>query len=469
MSAEFKKIFGKAHQLASAYRARATSRKPAPEMSSQDVFELFDGPTPEHGEDGLAVIDSLAKAAEPGLMTKTGKRFFSWVIGASNPVGVAADWLVSAWGQSAGLYATSPAGAMVEKAAAKWLLDVLCLPENASVGFVTGATMANFVGLAVGRNEVLLRAGYDLEARGLSDSPKVRVLVGADAHSTIYASLRYLGFGTQQIEVIATNDQGAIEINALEATLEGNQKPVIVAAQAGQINTGAFDPIGRIAQTCKRYNSWLHVDGAFGLWARACPDRAFLAEGLENADSWATDAHKWLQAPYDSGLIVVRDAEAHSRAMSIKASYLPTDPLRYDPSNYTPELSRRSRGFVIWALLRHLGSAGIAKMVSLHCRLARRACDNLVDVEGIEVVNEVVLNQLILRFSVNDSATDNDQATHRVISEIQNRNEVFVEGASWRGQWVMRISIISQDLQDEDIDRLTDEIKGAWRAIRKAL
>ena len=451
---------------AKAFRAGLANRPPRPTITPKDMLARFAGPTPERGEDGVAIIEALAEAAEPGLMAMPGPRFFGWVIGASHETGVAADVLTSAWGQNAGMYAGTPAAAIAEKVAGDWLLDILRLPMESSVGFVTGATIANFVGLAAARNEVLRRVGWDAEAKGLQGAPRVRVLIGADAHTTVYASLRFLGFGSETAEPIATDEQGRIKPEALARALAQGEGPAIVIGQAGQINTGAFDPIGEMAKICRPHGAWLHIDGAFGLWARAAPEMAHMVEGLENADSWATDGHKWLQLPYDCGLVFVRDREAHRRAMTIAASYLPkAGEIEHDPSVYAPELSRRARGFSTWAVIKALGREGIAEMVRSHCAFAKRVAEQVSKEPGIEVLNDVVLNQVILGFGEGDTEARN-AATRAVIDRLQQDNVVFAGGGSWRDRWVMRLSIISAPLTEADIDRLGEAIIAAWRAVR---
>lgn len=461
-SCDIEPLLQAACDLAVRYRTGEPDRAPRAAATGQDACGLFAGPVPEAGEAALATLTALAEAAGPGLHDTTGDRFFGWVIGASHPVGVAADWLTSAWGQNPGLHFTGPAGAAAEKVAGDWLLDILDLPREASVGFVTGATIANFTGLAAGRSEVLRRAGWDVEADGLQGAPRIRVLLGEAAHSTVFAALRYLGFGRSQIETVAADAQGAMDPRDLGRRL-ADGGPALVIAQAGQINTGAFDPFEEIAAHCRRAGAWLHVDGAFGLWARACPDRYRLTRGLERADSWASDAHKWLQAPYESGFVIVRDRAAHRRAMSISASYLPSQDWCHNPSDFSPELSRRARGFAIWALLRHLGRDGIADMVSRHCALARRIAARLGKAPGIAVLNEVVLNQVVLAFGEGAGA---GRLTRAVIEEVQRRNAVFVEGARWQGREVLRVSVISAPLDSRSADRLCDEILAAWQAVQ---
>ncbi|MGD2132153.1 MAG: pyridoxal-dependent decarboxylase [Maricaulaceae bacterium] len=467
METTVRRLFEHASERAAHYREDADERAPRAADAPREAYARFDGPTPETGEDPLAIIDALADAAEPGLMDVSGRRFFGWVIGGSDEVGVAADFLTSAWGQNAGNVFCSPAAAAAETVAARWLLDILRLPHESAVGLVTGATMANFVGLAAGRQAVLERAGWDLEADGLQGAPPIRVFIGEEAHSTTFAALRYLGFGQRQIIRVETDGQGAMNAGALERALKAGEGPALIAAQAGQINTGAFDPVGDIVDVAAHAGAWVHVDGAFGLWARACPDRAALAEGVEKADSWATDGHKWLQAPYDCGIAIVRDAEACARTMSITASYLPADEALRDRSHFTPELSRRARGFAVWAILRRHGRAGIAEMVGRHCALARRIADRLRDEPGLAVLNDVVLNQVALGFGEDWPAAARDQAAADVAAEIQRRNVVFAETSGWRGRRILRVSVISGDLTEPDADRLADEVRRAWRAVRE--
>jgi glutamate/tyrosine decarboxylase-like PLP-dependent enzyme len=396
----------------------------------------------------------------------TSPRFFGWVMGGSHLAGVAADWLTSAWGQNAGLYHGTPAAAVAEEAAARWLLDILRLPATCSVGFVTGATMANFVGLAAARDEMLRRVGWSVEEGGLQGAPTLTVCIGADAHTTVFKALHYLGLGRSNLRAIPTDDMGRMQADALEAALSEIDGPAIVAAQAGQINTGAFDPFTRIPSICRAAGAWLHVDAAFGLWARACPDRAHLAAGLEEADSWSTDAHKWLQAPYDCGVAIVRDADAHRRAMAISASYLPEEASLPQPSHYTPELSRRARGFAIWAILRALGRSGVAELVSRHCACARHAAARLVSEPGIEILNDVELNQVAVGFGAGWERARQNDAARQVIEGVQRANRVFIGGGDWRGRWIARISVTSNETSLSDADALADEIIGAWRSVR---
>jgi glutamate/tyrosine decarboxylase-like PLP-dependent enzyme len=456
-------LFARAAEHAARFRDGISARPPRPTIDATALQARFDGPTPETGEDPLAVLDALSAAADPGLTGSAGPRFFGWVIGASHPAGVAADMLTAAWGQNAGAYAGSPAAAMAEKVASRWLLDLLRLPADCSVGLVTGATMASFVCLAAARNAVLAKADWDVEAEGLIGAPRVRVFVGADAHATIFSALRYLGFGAK-VTTIPTDEQGRMDPEALAVALWHDRGPAIVIAQAGQINSGAFDPFPEIARACRRHGAWLHVDGAFGLWARAVPELGDLTLGLEHADSWSVDGHKWLQLPYDSGFAIVRDAEAHRRAMGIGASYLPAAAgAEHDPGQYAPELSRRARGFAAWAVIRALGREGIVEMVRRHCGLAQRLAARLAAEPGVEVLNEVELNQVVVAFGEGAAA---DPATRAVIARIAADNVVLAGGAEWRGRQALRFSVIAGPLTEADIDRLAEAVVLAWRGVQ---
>ncbi|MEL6103744.1 MAG: aminotransferase class V-fold PLP-dependent enzyme, partial [Pseudomonadota bacterium] len=367
--------------------------------SADELRTAFGRPLPEDGMQEIDVVQDLINAAEPGLVGNTRPGFHAWVMGGSSPVGVAADWLTSVWGQNAGIYQCSPAAATAEEVAANWLLGLLDLPRNASIGFVTGATMAGFVCLAAARHDVLRRAGHDFDKDGLIGCPKISVFVGDDTHISNLAALRYLGFGQKQIVRIPTDTQGRMRVEMLRTEMQKETGPKIVLATAGHINSGAFDDFDQIADLAKLHDAWLHVDSAFGLWARAVPELKERTCGLDRADSWSTDGHKWLQVPYDSGFAIVRHAEAHRRAMDISASYLTEAPEDgRNPTHFGPELSRRARGFAVWAILKSLGRKGVAKLIRGHCAAASVLQEYLSGVEGITIENEVVLNQLILTF-----------------------------------------------------------------------
>ena len=451
----------RAAKAAEAYRREVATAETTPVATYRQMVDAFKSPLPEHPGDPEAIIAELIERATPGIRASTGPRFFGWVIGNSHPTGVAADWLVSAWGQNVGNIQAAPALSAIEAVAAHWLLDILDLPREASIGFVTGATVANFVCLAAARSEVLRRVGWDVEADGLIGAPPVRVLIGADAHATVFSGLKYLGLGARRVITVETDDLGRMVPTALARALAAGEGPTIVIAQAGQINTGASDPFTEIAPMAHAAGAWLHVDGAFGLWARACPSRAAALEGIERADSWATDGHKWLQTPYDSGFAIVRDAEAHRRAMAISASYLPPPQgADRDPSAYAPELSRRGRGAPAWAMLRQLGRSGVAALVERGCAVAQSMAAALAAAPGVELVAPVVLNQFMVRFG------DDDAATLATVERIQADAVAFIGAAQWRGRWVMRVSVSSAATLPQDGETTVTAVLAAWTAIQ---
>jgi glutamate/tyrosine decarboxylase-like PLP-dependent enzyme len=440
-------------------RAGDDERRHAPDLSYEAQVKRFALDLSREGAPAEQVINELIDIAEPGLAAMTGPRFFGWVIGASNPVGVAADWLTSAWGQNTANHFATPSASAAEAAAAAALLELMDLPRESSVGFVTGATMAGFTCLAAARSEMLRRAGWDLESEGMAGSPPITVILGAEAHSTIFAGLKYLGFGERRLMTVDVDANGAILADAAVAAIHSVSGPVIVIAQAGHINSGSFDPFREIAAACRAKNAWLHIDGAFGLWARATETHRKLGEGIELADSWSVDGHKWLQTPYDSAYAIVKHREAHVRAMQIAASYLPSagSGVRV-PADYVPELSRRARGFATWAMIRLLGRRGIAEMVSRHCALARRMA-LLLAAAGAEILNDVVLNQVAVHFG-------SDAETQATIAKVQADGVCFVGGAQWRGRQVMRVSVTNENTTEADVDRSVAAMLAAWMAVR---
>lgn len=467
MSPDLSEALAVAYASALEFHTTRLQRSPNVSASVSQLLEAFDGSLPESPDAAGQVIHRLVHAAEPGLMGNFGARFFGWVMGGSHPAGVAADWLTSMWGQNGASYASCPANTVAEQVAGRWLCELLRLPPESSVGFTTGATMSHFVCLAAARNELLRKIGWDVEADGMFGAPRIGVYVGHDTHVTVLAALRYLGFGEGNTVHIPTDHNGRMLFDELRAALAHMSGPLLVIAQAGQINTGAFDPVDAIADITHERQGWLHVDGAFGLWARACPAKAHLANGIEKADSWATDGHKWLQAPYDTGYAFVRHAEAHRQAMRIEASYLiASEQGVHDPCNYVPELSRRARGFATWAIISALGRRGIADMIERHCQLAQAMSQRLTEEPGIYVLNEVELNQFVVRFGSPAPSEAFDQTTKAVISRIQTDGVCFVSGAAWKGMWVMRISIISWPTTSTDIFPAADAIVDAWRCVR---
>lgn len=459
-----------AARLGADYRRELADAATFPVASYAEILARFDRPVPEQGTDGLTAITELAARARDGLRPIAGPRFFGWVNGHSHPAGVAADWLTSAWGQNCAGIPMTPAGAAVEAVAARWLLELLDLPSECSVGLVSGATIANFVGLAAARGELLRRAGWNVEEDGLYGAPPLRVLIGADAHTTVFAGLRYLGLGAKRVETIATDDLGRMLPGAVEHALRASSDPAILIGQAGQINTGVSDPFAELVPLVRAAGGWLHVDGAFGLWARASEKHRHLVDGIEGADSWATDGHKWLQTPYDCGFAIVRDEAAHRRAMDMEASYLSkVGSGERHPGAYVPELSRRSRGFAAWAMMRRLGRAGIAKMVDEDVRIAQHLATGFGQISGVTVINQPELNQLIVSFGAGCGPEEQDRLTLATVERIQQDAIAFMGAALWRGRWVMRVSVCSIATTTAHAEITIAAVKSAWEAVQAAL
>jgi glutamate/tyrosine decarboxylase-like PLP-dependent enzyme len=429
-----------AAERAIAYLDSLDERRVGP--SPQDLQRLaeFAEPLPEQPADPTAVLHRLDALGSPAAMASAGPRFFGFVIGGALPVTVAANWLATAWDQNAVLFASAPAAAVLEEVTLGWLVELLGLPAGAGGAFVTGATMANFTALAAARHAVLQQAGWNVETDGLFGAPPVTVVVGEEAHPSLLKALGLLGLGRSRVLRVPVDGQGRMRADALPRLTT----PAIVCVQAGNVNTGAFDPIADVCAAAHTAGAWVHVDGAFGLWARCAPARAHLATGLEQADSWATDAHKWLNVPYDGGLAFVCDAQALRAAMTLNAPYLPSGDYR-EPSQYTPELSRRARGVEVWAALRTLGRAGLAELIERNCRQARRFAEGL-RAAGYAVLNDVVLNQVLVSFG--DAAT-----TQRVVAALQADGTCWCGGTVWQGQTAMRISVSSWATTDDDVER----------------
>jgi glutamate/tyrosine decarboxylase-like PLP-dependent enzyme len=426
----------------------------------EETQSRLGGAMPERGQDAEAVVRELAAGVDAALVATSGPRYFGFVVGGTAPAALAADWLAAAWDQNAGLCVMSPGAAIVESIVAGWLLELFGLPSSASVGLVTGCQMANFTALAAARTAVLSRAGWDLQERGLADAPPIRVLVGAEAHATIYTALRFLGIGRRQVHLVPADGQGRMRADALRAALEAMPAgPTIVCAQAGNVNTGAFDPMLAIVEAARKHDAWVHVDGAFGLWAAVQPEKRRLLEGFEGADSWATDGHKWLNVPYDSGIVVVRDAQAHRDGIgNTAAAYLVNaDPGQRDGQDWAPESSRRARAFPMYAALRSLGREGVAALVDGTCQLARRMAERL-SVAGFRVLNEVVLNQVLLALGPADAGDDPAGRTATLIAEVQREGECWVGPTVWQGHSAIRISVSCWRTTADDIDRAASAI-----------
>ncbi len=439
-------------QRAISYLESLPDRGVAPTAEAVATLATLDQPLNDEPASPEQVIDLLDEVCSPATMAMAGPRFFGFVLGGSLPVALAANWLAGAWDQNSGLFTTTPATAQLEQVALNWLLDLFKLPADSGGAFVTGATMANFSALAAARHALLQRAGWNVEADGLFGAPPITVVVGEEAHPTLFKSLGLLGLGRNRVVRVPVDSQGRLRA----ARIPSLSGPTIVCTQAGNVNTGACDPFPEICERAHAADAWVHVDGAFGLWATAAPSTEALAIGMADADSWATDFHKWLNVPYDSGIAIVRDAEALRAAMAITADYLPTSEFR-NPSDFTPELSRRARGVEVWAALRSLGRQGVAEVVERNCRQARRFAEGL-RAAGFKILNDVVLNQVLVAFG--DAAT-----TNRIVGEIQTDGTCWCGGTVWQGQTAMRISVSSWATTDADVER---SLKAMIRIARKS-
>src|SRR5262245_3233079 len=452
---DLRPLLVRAAERAAEFRDAIGERPVAPEVDVQRFRETFGGPLPDKGTDAESVIDELVEMVEPALVASAGPRYFGFVMGGALDSATAADMLTTGWEQVGFNGVTSPASALVEGIVGRWLKDALGLPAGASFGIVTGAQGANTAALAAARHRVLKRAGWDVERDGLQGAPRVRIVAGEERHGTIDRSLRLLGFGTASLEAVSAGRNGAVDPDELVRALDaGSGEPTIVCVQAGNVNTGAFDDLAVANEAAHRHDAWVHVDGAFGLWAAASPEFELLVAGREGADSWAVDGHKWLQVPYDTGFVLCADPEAHARSMSYTAAYLQDDRALRAPSDFVPESSRRSRGFASWAALRELGRAGLAELVERCCALARRFAEHLAEVDGVTIANEVVLNQVLVRFG-------DDAHTDRVIANVQRDGTCWMGGTTWHGDRLMRISVSNWTTTEDDVDRSVEAIRRA--------
>jgi glutamate/tyrosine decarboxylase-like PLP-dependent enzyme len=447
-------------EYAAEFLGSLDERPVRPQASLEELREALGGPLPEHGGDPNQVIAELVEAAEPGLMAMPAGRFFGFVIGGAVPASLAADWLTSTWDQNAALIGPTPSAGVVEEVALEWLRDVLGLPEGVSAGFVTGCQMAHLTALAAARLRVLERAGWDVARDGLQGGPRLRVLLGEERHVTVDRALRYLGIGSAQLDVLPCDEQGRMCVDELPAALARSDAPTIVCAQAGNVNTGSVDDLTAVADAVEGSGAWFHVDGAFGLWAAASPRLRHLVAGIERADSWATDAHKWLNVPYDSGIAFCADTEAHRAAMAVQASYLEmADPAAArEPMDWNPEFSRRARGFPVYAAIRSLGREGIAALVERCSDHAARFAELLGAEPGVKILNEVVLNQVLVRFG------DDDALTQAAVAGVQEDGTCWLSGTIWQGRAAMRISVSNWQTTDEDVGRSAEAILEAAAA-----
>jgi glutamate/tyrosine decarboxylase-like PLP-dependent enzyme len=440
----------RAHELTLDWLATLDTRPVPPQASIEEVVAALGEALPEEGTDPAEVVDLLSRACDPALVAIPSGRFFGFVIGGTHPAGLAADWLVSAWDQNSGLRQLTPANSAIEEVAGAWLLQLLGLPVGSAVGFVTGGTMANFTGLAAGRDDVLRRAGWDVSTHGLHGGPRVRVLVGAERHDTVDLALRYLGLGAP--EPVAADDQGRVRPDALASALaQGSGEPTLVSLQAGNVHSGAYDPFPEAIAMAHEHGAWVHVDGAFGLWAAVSPTYRHLLAGVDGADSWATDAHKTLNVPYDCGLAIVSDPAALKAAMGMHGDYLIHDEAG-EPFDKVPEISRRARAIPVWAVLRSLGSSGVADLVERLARHASAFAAGLAAIPGVEVLNDVVFTQVCASFG-------SDARTEEVVRRMLADGTAWMTGSRWHGRSVLRISVSSWATTEHDVEVSLDAVR----------
>ena len=447
-----RELFHQVADYAGHFTETLDTRPVRDQAGTDEMYASLGGPLPEDGLDARAVIASLVEAAQPGLVASQSGRYFGFVVGGSLPAATAADWLATAWDVNAGGWALGPAAMTVEEVARGWLAELLGLPGGVSGGFVSGCQMAHVTALAAARHHVLAEAGWSVAQDGLAGAPPIRVVVGGQRHVTIDRALRLLGIGASSLVVVPADDQGRMRVAELP-DLAG--APTIVCGQAGEVNTGAFDNFEAIADAVAGTGAWFHVDGAFGLWAGASPGLRHLVRGIERVDSWATDFHKWLNVPYDSGIAFCAHPEAHREAMSATAAYivLQEDPRRRDSVDWTPEFSRRARGFAVYAAIRSLGRNGVAELVDRSCAHARLFAE-LLEAGGATILNDVVLNQVLVRFG-------DGEATREIIRRVQEDGTCWLGGTEWQGEHAMRISVSNWRTTEEDVERSVAAILAA--------
>ncbi|GAA1747234.1 pyridoxal phosphate-dependent decarboxylase family protein [Agromyces humatus] len=454
--ARYDAVLDAANVHARAWLSGVGERSIPPGIVPDEVADRLGRALSDDGEPPVEVIEHLVTAAEPGLIASGSPRFFGWVIGGTQPVALAADWLVSAWDQNSGLSTISPTAAAVEAVAGEWLVDLLGLPAGSEVGFTTGATMAQFTSMAAARDEVLRRVGWDVETAGMSGAPRIRFIVGEERHATVDLAGRYLGLGSPI--VVPSDAQGRIRVDELSATLAAGDGPAIVLLQAGNIHSGAFDDFTAAIAVAHQAGAWVHVDGAFGLWAAASPALRHLTAGMADADSWSTDAHKTLSVPYDCGIAIVRDGTAMHRALSMQASYLQTAEAGADPHEKVPELSRRSRGIPTWAVLRSLGRNGVARLVDGLAEAARGIADGVGALPGVEVLNEVVFTQVCIALS-------DDTQTEALSARLWSDGEVLAMTSRWHDRAVVRFSVSNWGTDAAQVRRTIDAVARARASV----
>ena len=450
-------LFRSTFQSAVQYRESLADRPVGVSAPPDELRPLLNSDLPEEGESPQAAIQMLMTGVEKGLIHSAGPRYFGFVVGGSSPVSVAADWLTSAWDQNAQVHMSSPAASIVEEVVARWMLELLGLPPTAGVGFTTGTQMANFAALTVARNAVLNTHGWDVPADGLQGSPFVQILCGECCHATVLSAVSMTGLGVRNIRKIAADAEGRMRLDAFQQALDSCKGPVIVCVQAGNVNTGAFDPIAEIIALSKNRGAWVHVDGAFGLWAAASPRLAHLVSGAGQADSWATDAHKWLNVPYDSGMVIIRDSDSHRAFKTARCAYAGPAAAEFrDGSQWVPENSRRARGFVLYAALRNLGKKGVANLVEQSCGLAQVFASELARIPDVRIINRVVLNQVLCRVEPAGVA-DLDSLNASVASRIQRKGVCWIGTTEWQGQTALRVSVSNASTTEGDVKIAREE------------
>lgn len=446
-----KNLLNDVAQRSGRYLDNLSDQPVMPDSGAIERLGALGGPLPNQGMAPLDIVRALDDIAAPATIASAGPRYFGYVTGGALPASLAANWMAGAWDQNGFSVASSPVAAKIETIALDWLVDLFGLPAGSGGGFVTGATMANMSALAAARHHLLAGAGWNVEARGLSGAPPITVIVGGEVHVSLLKALGLIGLGRENVIRVPVDNQGRMIADQAPA-IEG---PTVICLQAGNVNTGAFDPAAEIIPAAQKAGAWVHVDGAFGIWAAVAPERAHLMAGYSAADSWATDAHKWLNAPYDSGIVLTRHPAALAAAMSVRAAYLHEDTAR-DPFDFTPECSRRMRGLEIWAALKSLGRDGLAEMIERNCRQAARFANGLRDA-GYEILNDVVLNQVLVSFGT-------PEQTERTITAVQADGACWCGGAVWQGLTAMRISVSNWATTDEDVDRSLTAIKNCAAA-----
>ena len=442
-----RELLARTAAIAADYLETLDTRSVRPERRYREMLALLDSPLPEHPTDPAVVVEELAAVAEPGIMAIGSGRWFGFVAGGALPASLASDWLVSAWDQNTGLAEPTPSTSALEVVAGRWLLELLGLPAHSSFAFVTGCQMAHVTCLAAARHAVYRRAGWDLPRQGLAGAPPLRVVVGGARHVTIMRALRLLGIGAEQEIVLGADREGRMQTEGLAAAIDGGV-PTIVCAQAGDVNTGAFDDLQAIADAVDGSDAWVHVDGAFGLWAAASPALAHLVEGNARADSWATDGHKWLNVPFDCGIAICAHPADHAAAMEYAAPYLDVSDrlVARDPMGYSPEFSRRARAVPVWAAIRELGREGVTDLVDRCCAHARAIADGVAALPGCEVLNDVVLNQVLFRF-------EDDARTQDILAAVQAEGEAWMSPTTREGRFTIRISVVGWRTTEDDVER----------------